>query len=98
MEQDIRTGVPELFDVPGLANYLGVPVSTLYYWRSKGEGPPGFKVGKRLLYRKSDVADWLNGKRGELERLGATPEFARELKRIDEMRPAASEPSGESKA
>lgn len=31
-----------------LADYLGVPVATLYAWRHEGAGPPGFRVGKHV--------------------------------------------------
>lgn len=42
-----------------LADYLGVPVATLYAWRYTGDGPPGFRVGKHLRYRSSDVDEWV---------------------------------------
>jgi excisionase family DNA binding protein len=43
-----------------LAEYLGVPVKTLYEWRSRGGGPPGIRIGRHLRYRMSDVQTWLN--------------------------------------
>jgi excisionase family DNA binding protein len=48
-----------LITVQALADYLGVPVSTLDQWRYRREGPPGFKVGRHLRYRQSDVEDWI---------------------------------------
>ena len=39
--------------------------STIRYWRLRGEGPPGFKVGRRVLYREEDVAKWLEMLRAE---------------------------------
>lgn len=33
---------------------------TVRYWRHIGYGPPSFKVGRRVLYRKSDVQTWLD--------------------------------------
>ena len=51
--------VDPLFTVEGLAAYLDVPVATLYAWRCRGEGPLGFRVGKHLRYRTSDVEDWI---------------------------------------
>lgn len=44
-----------------LHEYLGgqVPVRTIYAWRAKGEGPKGYKVGKRVLYKRADVERWL---------------------------------------
>ncbi|MDJ0959935.1 MAG: helix-turn-helix domain-containing protein [Acidimicrobiia bacterium] len=49
-----------LLTVQGLANYLGVPVSTIYAWRYRHEGPPGFRVGRHVRFRRSDVEGWLN--------------------------------------
>ena len=34
----------ELLSPQDLADYLDVPVSTLYDWRWRGEGPKGFRV------------------------------------------------------
>jgi excisionase family DNA binding protein len=61
MAQDVSsaTRLPELLSVVELADYLGVPVSTIHYWRGKEEGPPGFKVGKQLRFRAADVVHWL---------------------------------------
>ena len=42
-----------------LAVYLGVPVATLYAWRYRDRGPTGFRVGKHLRYRWSDVESWV---------------------------------------
>ncbi|MDP9459584.1 MAG: helix-turn-helix domain-containing protein [Actinomycetota bacterium] len=44
---------------PEVATYLGVPVQTLYVWRTKGVGPRAVRVGKHLRYRWSDVDAWL---------------------------------------
>lgn len=43
-----------------LANYLGVPVKTLYQWRYKGVGPPGLRIGRHVRYRPEDVEAWLH--------------------------------------
>jgi excisionase family DNA binding protein len=51
--------LPELLTVAELAHYLGVPVSTIHFWRGKRQGPPAVKVGKRLYFRVADVAKWL---------------------------------------
>lgn len=37
-----------------------VPEATLRYWRHLGDrGPKSFKVGRRVVYRKADVDEWL---------------------------------------
>jgi excisionase family DNA binding protein len=66
MEQDaaIDTRLPALLSAPELAAYLGVPVSTIHYWRGKQQGPPAFKLGKQLRFRASDVAMWLDERKG----------------------------------
>lgn len=42
-----------------LADYLNVPLSTLYSWRYHDNGPPGLRVGKHLRYRWADVQAWV---------------------------------------
>jgi excisionase family DNA binding protein len=49
----------ELLSPQDLADYLDVPVSTLYDWRWRGEGPTGFRAGKYIRYRRSDVEEWI---------------------------------------
>ncbi len=49
----------DLLSVDELAGYLAVPPKTLYAWRSRGEGPPGFRVGRHVRYRWSDVQAWI---------------------------------------
>ena len=52
-------GENRLLSVTELADYLAVPVATLYAWRYRGEGPPAMRVGRYLRYRWSDVQRWL---------------------------------------
>ncbi len=42
-----------------LADYLGVPVSTVYGWRTKGIGPVGIRVGRHVRYPRHAVESWL---------------------------------------
>jgi excisionase family DNA binding protein len=42
-----------------VAEYLGVPVVTLYAWRHRGAGPTASRVGRHLRYRREDVERWL---------------------------------------
>ena len=41
------------------ADYLSVPVATLYAWRYRGLGPRALRVGRHLRYRYSDLLAWL---------------------------------------
>ncbi len=43
-----------------LANLLGIPVKTIYQWRTLSRGPRGIRVGKHLRYRRADVETWLD--------------------------------------
>lgn len=43
-----------------LAEYCGVPVSTVYQWSSRGGGPKLIKVGRHLRARWDDVEKWLD--------------------------------------
>ncbi|MCZ7532280.1 MAG: helix-turn-helix domain-containing protein [Acidimicrobiia bacterium] len=49
----------KLLTVKDLAEYLGVPVATIYAWRYHREGPPGFRVGRHVRYRWADVEKWI---------------------------------------
>ena len=49
-----------LLTVEDLAEYLGVPVTTLYAWRYHRQGPPGFRVGRHVRYRWTDIEEWIS--------------------------------------
>jgi excisionase family DNA binding protein len=50
---------PEYLLVDEAADLLRCPVATLYAWRHRNLGPPAKRVGKRLLYRRDDVINWI---------------------------------------
>jgi excisionase family DNA binding protein len=43
-----------------LADYLKVPVKTIYNWRSEGKGPRGIRVGRHVRFRASEIEAWLD--------------------------------------
>jgi helix-turn-helix protein len=45
------------------ARFLGLAVATLAKMRCMGGGPPFVKAGRRVLYRRSDLIEWLNARR-----------------------------------
>ena len=60
---------PELLTITEAAEQLRAPVATLRYWRHLGTGPPSFRLGRRVLYRRDDLHDWIAQQRAEtLER------------------------------
>ncbi len=50
--------MPNLWGPKELSDYLGVPVQTIYQWRTRGYGPPGHRVGKHLRFKPADVDEW----------------------------------------
>jgi excisionase family DNA binding protein len=47
-----------LWGVQDVAEYLGVPIKTLYEWRRHGRGPRSRRVGKHLRYDPEHVRAW----------------------------------------
>lgn len=43
-----------------LADYLGVPIGTVYQWSHRGGGPKFIKVGRHLRARWDDIEQWLD--------------------------------------
>jgi len=56
-------GLEPLLSVTELAGYLGVPVATVYDWRSNGTGPVGHRFGKHVKFAVSDVRAWVEAQR-----------------------------------
>ncbi|WP_030717405.1 helix-turn-helix domain-containing protein [Streptomyces sp. NRRL F-2580] len=56
----LRGGLPDRYLTPDdVAELFDVPVETVYQWRKKRTGPPGFRVGKHLRYDPADVHAWI---------------------------------------
>lgn len=48
-----------------VADYLGVPLSTLHYWRRTGQGPKALQVGRLLRWEPDTVRQWRDAARGQ---------------------------------
>ena len=48
-----------LLTISEVAEITRTPVNTLRYWRSAGEGPKSFRLGRRVVYRSIDVESWI---------------------------------------
>jgi excisionase family DNA binding protein len=59
-EPHVLTQARSLLSPNELSAYLGVPLATIYRWRSRHEGPPGIRVGRHVRYRLGDVEHWLD--------------------------------------
>lgn len=49
-----------------VADYLGIPVQTLYQWRTRGAGPPGRRVGKHIRFKPDEVETWFDQQPAEV--------------------------------
>ena len=47
-----------------VAEILRTSPETVRYWRQRGEGPPSFKCGRRVLYPAEELDRWIEQKRG----------------------------------
>jgi len=57
------SGLDPLLSIEDLAEYLGVPVTTIYDWRVGGKGPCGVRVGRHVKFTVSDVLAWIDAHR-----------------------------------
>lgn len=49
----------ELMSATELEALTGTPESTFRYWASIGQGPASFKLGRRRVWRRTVVMQWL---------------------------------------
>lgn len=54
-----------------LSEETRIPVGTLRYWRHAGKGPESFKLGRRVVYRRSAVDAWIAAQQLATTRGGA---------------------------
>lgn len=52
-----------LLTITEVGELLRVPVATLRWWLHNGTGPDHFKIGRRIMYRRSDIERWLEAQR-----------------------------------
>jgi excisionase family DNA binding protein len=48
-----------VLSIQEVAKLLNVPISTIYAWNRHGGGPPHYKVGGKLRYRRGNARTWL---------------------------------------
>lgn len=53
------TQIEQILSLSELCAYLHVSAQTIYDLRSQGRGPRGFRVGRELRFRISEIEDWL---------------------------------------
>lgn len=64
MEQEYLTTEQEYLTTEEVATKLRTTPETVRYWRHEKKGPHSFKVGRRVLYARSDVEQFIADARG----------------------------------
>ena len=49
----------EFWQAKQVAEHTGIPEGTIRYWVHVGYGPKSFKLGRRRVWRRSVVEEWL---------------------------------------
>jgi predicted DNA-binding transcriptional regulator AlpA len=62
--------VSDLLGIPEASELLDIPQSTLRWYRTRGEGPKSFKVGRRVRYRREDCMAWVESQESASARGG----------------------------
>lgn len=57
--------MPDYMTTGEVASLTRTPAETVRYWRHVGKGPKSFKLGRRVLYDRKDVLDWIAAEREE---------------------------------
>ncbi|WP_065958821.1 helix-turn-helix domain-containing protein [Streptomyces sparsogenes] len=62
----LRGGLPDRYLNPDdIAEIFDVPVETVYQWRKKRVGPPGFRIGRHVRYDPADVSRYVRERKTE---------------------------------
>jgi len=56
--------VNDLMTTNEVAERLRASEATVRYWRHEGTGPRSAKIGRRVVYRRADVEQWLEDQFG----------------------------------
>ncbi|MCX4456947.1 helix-turn-helix domain-containing protein [Streptomyces sp. NBC_01340] len=59
MPQHSRATEAAFLNLPKAAEYLGISPNTLYVWRHRRQGPPSFRMGRRVMYRITALDAWV---------------------------------------
>ncbi|OBF42643.1 transcriptional regulator [Mycolicibacterium peregrinum] len=65
----------EIIGTESVSQMTNIPKGTLRYFRSTDQGPASFTLGKRVVYRRSEVERWIAAQE-KATRRGGSPEVA----------------------
>lgn len=57
--------MPDYITTQEFADLLRTSPETVRYWRHIGKGPKPFKVGRKVLYVRNEITEWINAAREE---------------------------------
>jgi excisionase family DNA binding protein len=57
-----ETNTDEWLSPVQVAEWLGIPLSTLYSWRHTGTAPPAYRLGKHLRFKRAEVVAWVESR------------------------------------
>ncbi|MDV7197028.1 helix-turn-helix domain-containing protein [Rhodococcus kroppenstedtii] len=69
-EVDPRGTRPGFVSIAELSSETGIAAATLRCWRRDNYGPASFKMGGRIVYRRSEIARWLAEQETQTKRGG----------------------------
>lgn len=58
-----EAGTGNRLDTPEAARYLGVAEPTIKAWRRRGTGPVWLKLGRRVVYDRADLDEFMAARR-----------------------------------
>jgi predicted DNA-binding transcriptional regulator AlpA len=70
MGRDTTLSPDDLLLLPEVAEITRRSIDTLRWLRHRGEGPPGFRMGRRVVFRRGAVMEWIAQQ--EREQLGGS--------------------------
>lgn len=50
----------DLLTLEQFAEVVNTPINTVRFWRQTGYGPTSARIGRRVLYRRTDVNAWID--------------------------------------
>jgi predicted DNA-binding transcriptional regulator AlpA len=68
MGRETTLSPDDLLLLPEVAEITRRSIDTLRWLRHRGEGPPGFRIGRRVVFRRGAVMEWIAQQ--EREQLG----------------------------
>ena len=68
----LSTFMCEYLDTGAVSEETGIPAATLRYWRHANVGPASFTLGRRVVYRRGAIKQWIADQEQATTRGGAT--------------------------